>query len=182
MNFTDPVEDAVLQWNDGQESLFNFAVSCSEVVGLRNGETARLARRIQRDPATVELYAKGGKLWTAMLEKYPAEAELLRDVLQISFWNAIGAKWDAKLFDLVDAKNWLETARDQNLTVDKLRTMLPNVKGGASPFTRATKRIYDIINKDILNAPSLNSEMQDGEYRVFLKVMKWTVKFLEARL
>ena len=72
--FTDPVEDAVLQWQDGQESLFNFAITCNEIVGLRNGETARLAKRIQRDSSTVELYAKGGGLWLAMLTAFASPA------------------------------------------------------------------------------------------------------------
>lgn len=176
--FTDPIEDAVLQWQDGQESLFNFAITCNEIVGLRNGETARLAKRIQRDSSTVELYAKGGGLWLAMLEKYPSEAELLRDQLQISFWNAAGSKVP-KLMSIEAAKAALEHARDEGWTVDKFRSMLPVHKVGDSPFKRAVKRIVTAFEKDILNAPALESGMTESEYKRFVKFAKafvWMAK------
>jgi hypothetical protein len=176
--FTDAVEDAVMQWQDGQESLFNFAITCNEIVGLRNGETARLAKRIKRDSSTVELYAKGGGLWLAMLEQYPSEAELLRDRLQISFWNAAGSKVP-KLMSVDNAKAALEHALEEGWTVDKFRAMLPVHKVGDSPFKRAIKKIVASFEKDILNAPALDSGMNDAEYKRFVKFAKafvWMAK------
>lgn len=176
--FTDPVEDAVLQWQDGQESLFNFAITCNEIVGLRNGETARLAKRIQRDSSTVELYAKGGGLWLAMLEKYPSEAELLRDQLQISFWNAAGSKVP-KLMSVEDAKDKLQYALEKGWTVDKFRSMLPVHKVGDSPFKRAVRKIVTTFEKEIIDQPALESGMSEAEYRRFIRLAKafvWMAK------
>lgn len=170
MNFTDAVEDAVIHWNAGQASLFDFAITCNEIVGVRNGETARLAKRIKRDSSTVELYAKGGGLWLAMLLKYPSEAELLRDSLQISFWNAVGAKVSSGLMGIDAAKAALEHARDEGWTVEKFRSMLPVHKVGDSPFRRALRRIAATFEKDILQSPSLNSEMNKKEYRRLIRL------------
>ena len=177
--YTDAVEDAVMQWQDGQESLFNFAVTCNEIVGMRNGETARLAKRIQRDSSTVELYAKGGGLWLAMLLKYPSDSELLRDQLQISYWNVAGSKVASGLMNIDAAKAALEHARDEKWTVEKFRSMLPVHKVGDSPFKRAVKKIVTAFEKDILNAPALESGMTDTEYKRFMKFAKafvWMAK------
>jgi hypothetical protein len=177
--FTDPVEDAVILWNDGQSSMFDFALRCYEVVGLRNGETARLAKRIRRDPSTVELYAKGGGLWIAMLENYPSDSELLRDSLSISFWNSAGSKYASGLMSLENAKAALEHANEAGWTVEKFRSMLPVHKVGDSPFKRAVKRIVLAFEKDILNAPALESGMSDAEYKRFVKFAKaflWMAK------
>ena len=177
--FTDPVEDAVQLWNDGQVSLFDFAIRCNEVVGLRNGETARLAKRIKRDPSTVELYAKGGGLWLAMLEKYPSEAELLRDSMQISFWNAAGSKVSANLMSVESAKAALEHANEECWTVDKFRSMLPTHKVGDSPFKRTVKKIVTMFEKEIIGQPALESGMNDKEYRRFIRLAQafvWMAK------
>ncbi len=170
--FTDPVEDAVTLWNDGQASIFDFALKCTEVVGLRNGETARLAKRVRRDPSTIELYAKGGTLWLAMLERYPKEAEILRDALDVSFWNVTGQKLEAEIISLEQAKNFLEHAKDENWTVEKLRAYLPNKIAGESPFRRTIKKLISTFEKDILNAPALDSGMNEKEYKQFLKFAK----------
>ena len=172
ITFTDPVEDAVTLWNDGQASLFEFGLKCFEVVGLRNGETARLAKRVKRDTSTIELYAKGGGLWLAMLKQYPNEAETLRDALDISFWNVTGQKYAAEIITLEQAKMFLEHAYADKWSMEKLRGYLPNVKGGESTFQRAVKKLITTFEKDILNAPALNSGMNEKEYKQFIKFAK----------
>jgi len=192
--FTDEVESAVIFWDEGQASLFEFAIVASTVVGRRNGDTERLAQRIRRDVSTVELYAKGGILWGEALTYYPSDSELLRNQLQISFWNAVGSvyvrnvKADHKrftageitadelkksiAFNLRTAINFLQDADKNGWTVDKLRTMLPTENVSESPFTRAMKRIYRVLDKDIINQPALNSGMDDKQYKRLVRVAK----------
>ena len=78
------------------------------------------------------------------------------------------------------AKHWIEETIENEWTVEKLRSMLPTKTVGESPFTRAAKRITDIIEKDILNAPALGSGMSDREFKAFIKTAQWLVKLLRG--
>lgn len=175
---TPTVEHAARDWNKGQDFLFEFAVKAFYIVGKRDGGTEKLAKRIKREVDTVERYAAAGCLWLDMLATYPADSELLRDYVDVSFWSAIGAKYKAKLISLEQAKSFLETANEKKWTVEKVRTMLPTSKIGDSPFKKATRQIYTIIDKYILDAPALESGMSDKEYRQFIKMAKWLKTFL----
>lgn len=176
------VENAARDWNKGIDFLFEFAIKAHHIVGLRDGETARLAKKIKREVDTVERYAAAGFLWLAILEKYPSESELLRDSLDISFWMAIGAKHENGTLTISQAKEMLESALDSKWTVEKLRTMLPASRAGESAFKRAMRKIYSVIEKDIIEAPALESGMDDKEYKQFIAVSKWLMKFLKGKL
>lgn len=179
---TPTVENAARDWNKGIDYLFEFAVKAHYIVGKRDGETARLAKKIKREVDTVERYAAAGFLWIAILDAYPVESELLRDCLDISFWMAVGAKHESGILTILQAKEMLESALDSKWTVEKLRTMLPSSKAGDSPFKRAMRKIYSVIEKDILDAPALESGMNDAEYRRFIRMAKWMLVFLKTKL
>lgn len=179
---TPTVENAARDWNKGIDYLFEFAIKAHYIVGRRDGETARLAKTIKREVDTVERYAAAGCLWLDILQSYPNESETLRDALDISFWSAVGAKYKTGLLTLSQSKETLESALENRFTVEKLRTMLPASRVGDSPFKKAMRRIYSIIEKDILDAPALESGMNDKEYRQFIGVSKWLIKFLKGRL
>ncbi len=66
------------------------------------------------------------------------------------------------------------------MTVEEFRKILPTKRIGESTFTRAAKRIVDIIEKDILNAPALGSGMSDREYKAFIKTAEWLVRLLKG--
>jgi hypothetical protein len=174
------IAHAARDWNKGQDFLFEFAVKAFYIVGRRDGGTERLAQTIKREVDTVERYAAAGCLWIAMLENHPVDSELLRDLVDVSFWMAIGQKYKAQLIDLAQAKSFLELSLEKRLTVEKVRSMLPTSKVVDSPFRRAVRKIYDVLSKDILNSPALESGMGEKEYRQFLKMSKWLVKFLES--
>ena len=175
---TPTVEHAARDWNKGQDYLFEFAVKAFYIVGKRDGGTEKLAKRIKREVDTVERYAAAGCLWLDMLATYPADSELLRDYVDVSFWMAVGVKYKAKLILLEQAKSFLEMANEKKWTVQKVRTLLPTSKVGDSPFKKATRQIYTIIDKYILDAPALESGMSDKEYRQFIKMAKWLKTFL----
>lgn len=178
----DEVSEAVKCWNEGQVSLFDFACLANSIVGKRDGGTERLANTIQQSVDTVERYAACGYLWLEMLKAYPSETEIYRDNLKlsVSHWSAIGAKLKAKAFDISGAKHWFDETIENKWTVEKLRSMLPTKTIGESPFTRAAKRITDIIEKELLEAPALNSGMNDREYRAFIRTAQWMVKLLKG--
>lgn len=173
--FTDDVTNAELCWNAGQAELFEFAIHCHGIVGKRNGETERLARAIHRSPDTVERYAKGGTLWLAMLARYPSESELLREALEISFWNDVGRLFASDTISLSGAKHWLDEANENNWTVEKLRTMLPN-KTGASTIKTKAIRAANFLENEIVNAPALG--VDEKVYKVTRKLVKVTVTWL----
>lgn len=176
------VQEAIDAWGQGQVSLFDFACLANSIVGKRDGGTERLAKKIRRSVDTVERYAAAGALWLAMLKHFPAESEIFRENLDVSFWMAVGAVYKSDLVDEEGAKHWLDEAHKNDWTVEKLRSMLPTKKAGESPFTRAMKSLYRTIEKDILQAPALNSNMNDKEYKVFINVAKWMHKFLKGKL
>lgn len=178
----DEVSEAVKCWNEGQVALFDFACLANSIVGTRDGRTERLADEIQQSVDTVERYAACGYLWLEMLKQYPSESETYRDnpKLSVSHWSAIGAKLKAKAFDVSGAKHWFDETIENKWTVEKLRSMLPTKTIGESPFTRAAKRITEIIEKDLLGAPALNSGMSDREYRAFIRTAQWLVKLLKG--
>jgi hypothetical protein len=173
------VEHAVRDWNKGLDFLFEFAVKAFYIVGKRDGGTERLAKKIKREVDTVERYAAAGCLWLDLLATYPADSETLRDCVDVSFWAAIGAKYKAGLISLEQAKSFLEESYEKKLTVERVRSMLPNSKVGDSPFKKATRQIYNILEKQILDAPALESGMNEKEYRQFIKMAKWLKTFLE---
>ncbi len=176
------VENAARDWNKGIDYLFEFAVKAHYIVGKRDGETARLAQQIKREVDTVERYAAAGFLWLAILEEYPVDSELLRDSLDISFWMAVGAKHESGILTIAQAKETLEAALESKWTVEKLRTMLPASKVGDSPFKRAMRKIYSVIEKDILDAPALESGMNDKDYKRFIRMTRWMQAFLKKTL
>lgn len=176
------VENAARDWNKGIDYLFEFAVKAHYIVGKRDGETARLAKKIKREVDTVERYAAAGFLWLAILEKYPVDSELLRDSLDISFWMAVGAKHESGILTIAQAKETLEAALESKWTVEKLRTMLPSARVGDSPFKRAMRKIYSVIEKDILDAPALESGMNDKDYKRFIRMTRWMQAFLKKTL
>ena len=179
---TDEIGEAVKAWNEGQVSLFDFASLANSIVGKRDGSTEQLANEIQQSVDTIERYAACGYLWLEMLKVFPSESEIYRDNprLSVSHWSAIGAKLKAKAFDVSGAKHWIDETIENRWTVEKLRSMLPTKTIGESPFTRAAKRITDIIEKDLLEAPALNSGMNDREYKAFIKTAQWLVKLLKG--
>lgn len=174
------VEQAAYHWKKGARELFEFAILADTIVGKRNGETVTLARKIRRSPATIETYAKGGKLWLAMLEKYPSDSEILRDALEISFWNSVGRVWAAGVIDLQQAKNFLEEAAKEKMVVEAFRIKLPAIDGRQSPFVRTMKKLHNTIEKGILNAPALQSELSDKEYKRLLR-LAGAMKSITAR-
>ena len=178
----DEVSEAVKVWNSGQVEMFDFACLSNSIVGKRDGGTERLSRLIMQSVDTIERYAACGYAWVEMLKQYPAESEIYRDnqKLSVSHWSAIGAKLKAGVIDIRGAKHWIEETIENEWTVEKLRSMLPTKTVGESPFTRAAKRITDIIEKDILNAPALGSGMSDREYKAFIKTAQWLVKLLRG--
>ena len=178
----DEVSEAVKAWNSGQVELFDFACLANSIVGKRDGGTERLARLIMQSVDTIERHAACGYLWLEMLKVYPADSEIYRDNLKmsVSHWSAIGAKLKSGAFEIQGAKHWIEETIENEWTVEKLRSMLPTKTVGESPFTRAAKRITDIIEKDILNAPALGSGMSDREYRAFIKTAEWLVRLLKG--
>ena len=178
----DEISEAVKAWNEGQVSLFDFSCVANSIVGKRDGGTERLANEIQQSVDTIERYAACGYLWLEMLKVYPKESEIYRDDprLSVSHWSAIGAKLKAKAFDVSGAKHWIEETISNKWTVEKLRSMLPTKTIGESPFTRAAKKIVDVFEKDILNAPALNSGMNDREYKAFIKTAEWLVRLLKG--
>ena len=178
----DEVSEAVKAWQSGQVELFDFACLANSIVGKRDGGTERLSRLITQSVDTIERYAACGYLWIEMLQQYPADSEIYRDNLKlsVSHWSTIGAKLKAGAFEIQGAKHWIEETIENEWTVEKLRSMLPTKTIGESPFTRAAKRITDIIEKDILNAPALGSGMSDREYKAFIKTAEWLVRLLRG--
>ena len=178
----DEVSEAVKAWQSGQVELFDFACLANSIVGKRDGGTERLSRLIMQSVDTIERYAACGYLWIEMLQQYPADSEIYRDNLKlsVSHWSTIGAKLKAGAFEIQGAKHWIEETIENEWTVEKLRSMLPTKTIGESPFTRAAKRITDIIEKDILNAPALGSGMSDREYKAFIKTAEWLVRLLRG--
>lgn len=175
MPFADDVISAQECWNAGQAELFEFAIHCHSIVGKRNGETERLARAIHRSVDTVERYAKGGTLWLAMLARYPSESELLRDAMEISFWNDVGRLFASDTISLSGAKHWLEEAKENSWTVEKLRTMLPN-KTGVSTIRAKAIRAANFLENEIVNAPALG--VDEHVYKITHKLVKVTVTWL----
>ena len=178
----DEVSEAVRAWNSGQVEMFDFACLSNSIVGKRDGGTERLSCLIMQSVDTIERYAACGYVWVEMLKQYPAESEIFRDnqKLSVSHWSAIGAKLKAGAFDVHGAKHWFDETVENEWTVEKLRSMLPTKTIGESPFTRAAKRITDIIEKELLEAPALNSGMSDREYRAFVRTAQWLVKLLKG--
>lgn len=178
----DEVSEAVKAWQSGQVELFDFACLANSIVGKRDGGTERLSRLIMQSVDTIERYAACGYLWIEMLKAYPSESEIFRDnpKLSVSHWSTIGAKLKAGAFEIQGAKHWMDETIENEWTVEKLRSMLPTKTIGESPFTRAAKRITDIIEKELLEAPALNSGMSDREYRAFVRTAQWLVKLLRG--
>ena len=178
----DEVSEAVKAWQSGQVELFDFACLANSIVGKRDGGTERLSRLIMQSVDTIERYAACGYLWIEMLKAYPSESEIFRDnpKLSVSHWSTIRAKLKSIAFEIQGAKHWMDETIENEWTVEKLRSMLPTKTIGESPFTRAAKRITDIIEKDILNAPALGSGMSDREYKAFIKTAEWLVRLLKG--
>ena len=176
------VKNAVRDWNKGRDFLFEFAVKASIIVGRRDGGTKELAKLIKREVDTVERYAAAGLLWTDMLQEFPTDSETLRDYLDISFWSAVGTKYKAGLLTLEKAVEFMNEATRMKLTVEKARTMLPASRVGDSPFKRAMRKIQSVIEKDVLEAPALESGMNDKEYKQFMNMARWLNKFLKTKL
>lgn len=201
----DEIREAANLWDGSQRDLFEFACLANSIVGKRDGGTVRLAKRIKRRVDTVERYAAAGALWLAMLQHFPSEAEIYREALDVSFWVTVGVKFKAdvrailKRLDLPaeeayrnhpgefleaakTAEHWLGEAKENKWVVEVLREKIASKSdSNETPFTRAAKKIVSIIEKDILNAPALQSNMSDKEYKLFIKVSKWMFDFLKTR-
>ena len=172
----DPVNEAVQYWEGGQAELFSFAVSCAQIVGLRNGETLKLSNRLHISVDTVERYAKGGILWNDMLKYKPRESEVLREALYISFWNDIGRLYVSEELSLDGAWHWLDEAYKNKWTVEKLRSMLPT-KGKTSNIKRSAAKIANLINAELINAPAF--DVDPHVYKVTRKLAVVTVRWLD---
>jgi hypothetical protein len=150
----DPVEEAVNYWNDGNSSMFEFCIQASFIVGRNvEGETKRLAKRIRRSVDTVERYAKGGLLWHAILQKYPADSELIREALDWQFWVALGVIWKKDVVSLAGAKHWLDEAMTNGWEYEKFYSMLPQKKALDSEWQKTAVRAATILD-DLCNSPA----------------------------
>jgi len=131
----------------------------------------------------------------------------LRGGLYVSFWILVGAKFKSDIRRIVkahlaegqpidsietlksdelaqaakSAKHYMDEAFKGKMTVEEFRNLLPTVSIDTTQFTRAARRILNIIEKDILKAPAPSeSGMSDREYRALLKTSQWLVKLLKG--
>lgn len=190
---SDEVRQAAQCWRAGSVEYFDFACIANSIVGKHNGDTERLAKEIRCSVDTIERYAAAGALWLAMLQYHPSEAEIWRNDLEITFWVVIGARFKADVRAEMKkekpdysapvriAKYWFEETLENKWTVETLRAKLPARKEG-SPFTRSLRRIVNEFEKNIINAPALDSKMTDREYKTFIKVGQWLVNFAKKKL
>lgn len=169
------VDQAAYLWGKGMEELFEFAIHAHTLVGKGDDSVDKLAKRIRRHRSTVENYAKGGALWLAMLEQKPSEAEIIRDELEISFWNTVGRLYCNQTISLDGAHHWLREAIDNKMTVEHLRSLLPNSTGQSTMKAQAVK-IANLIEKEIINAPAF--DVLDSEYRIIRRLGAVMVKML----
>jgi hypothetical protein len=170
------VSDAVSMFRRGDDDLWDFALSPAlELVGQnKKGVTAAIAQGIKRSEDTVEGYAKVGKLWYRMLERFPSVSEILRAELYIGHFVAVARKHYAKAgITLTDAANYLELARKDGLTVEELRDKLPAVGTRSEIWNRSVTSVLKRIEKGIIHAPSM-----DEDAKVFERVTRISKKYV----
>lgn len=153
---TTEAETAAALHGTGQEKLFEFAVKCSEFVGLRDGSTAETAKLIRRSVSYVEKYAHAGSLWLALLKAYPARTEVLRSELSITYWLKLGTMFDSELVTIDGAKAWLDMALEKDWTVEEFWKNGPSTKvptGNDEPPTKLSDEISKLYNRPQWNVP-----------------------------
>ena len=149
-------EQAAAMHETGQGKMFEFAIKCSSFVGLRDGSTAETAKLIRRSVSYVEKYAHAGSLWLALLQAFPARAEVLRSELSITYWLKLGAMFNSELVTIDGAKAWLDMAIDNGWTVEEFWSNGPANKvptGRAEPITRLSDELEELYNRPQWNIP-----------------------------
>lgn len=182
----DKYAEAMDDWNQGREKLFDFAVKVAGIVGnYDEGETATMAKKAKVSVTTIQNYAKAGKLWIAFLQAYPIgenagdekylSAEEYRDFLQISFWTPLGRQWANGEMSIGGVREWLHLAWKESLTVDQFRNRLPT-SGGRSEYSRTVKQLAirtSSLIEDIDRAmtdPAFDVDVK--EYRKFQRALR----------
>lgn len=178
MTTPSPVEYAVELWNAGGASMFEFCIQAAYIVGRRvDGETKSLARSILRSVDTVERYAKGGLLWHAVLQKYPADSELMREALDWQYWVAVGALWHKNIMSLEGAWHWLNEAIINKWEYEKFYSMLPTKKAMDSDWQKSAWKTAAAID-DLCNSPAFG--VDDVRYRAGIKILQIAAVWLKG--
>jgi hypothetical protein len=164
------IDAAVAAWNAGTDSIFEFCIEASYIVGRGvKGETIALGREIHRSPDTVERYAKAGLLWHAMLTKYPADSELMREALDYQFWLALAPLWHKNIISLEGVKQWFEEAITNKWEYEKFLTMIPKAKSLDSDWMKSAKKTALLID-DLCSSPAFG--VDEIRYKAGIKILR----------
>jgi hypothetical protein len=167
---TNPIDNAVSIWNDGSASMFEFCIEAAYIVGRRvEGETKTLAKRIKRSVDTVERYAKVGVLWFAVLEKYPADSESIREELDYQYWQALALLWSRNIISLAGVKHWFDEAIVNKWDYEKFSSMLPTKKALDSDWQKLAHRTAVMID-DLCKSPAFG--VDDVRYRAGVRILQ----------
>lgn len=183
---------AVRLWNEGEAKRFEFCEEAAGVVGnYDKGKTKSLADGIFRSVTRVQDLAKVGKLWLEIVKVYPSDAELLRDELQVGFWEPVARLYAQGQITLAGAYMWLKVCRtrkktEQGFTVERFRSGLPSVDGTVVLEYEATMKqlqfradSFMATLEEAMTAPSLGADPK--EYKKLQRALR-LVKGRAARV
>jgi len=172
------IKSAVEFWNAGSASLFEFCIEAANIVGRRvDGETQELARCIRRSPDTVERYAKAGLLWWAMLDKYPAESECMRESLDWQYWTTIAPLWARNIISLAGVKDWFDLVVTHNWTHEQYSAKLPTKKALDTEWQKTAYKAALMLD-DLRNSPAFG--VDDVRYRAGIRIIEIAAIWLKG--
>ena len=155
------IKEAVHAWQDGESSRFEFAVIADGVVGgYEEGATKELAAQIKRSVATVQNYAKAGKLWKELLQADGGRAEIIRDALPISYCVKLASLYYNGTLGRSAVWTWFDRTIKQGWTVEEFYQQLPRPPKVDKPLIEIAEKWAGDIEYYIVNAPMLDIDPQ----------------------
>lgn len=175
------LDDAVAAWQAGGDSMMEFCILASHIVGQReDGKTKQLGDRIQRSEDTVERYARAGLLYRAYETTYGGvDSERVRIALDWQYWVSVAQLWNKNFMDIRGVKHWFEEAIDSRWSYEKFRSMLPTLDGKS--VWKKSAKAWMKQSSEFLKAEIINSPAMDVDPIEYKKVTR-AAKLLYARL
>ena len=148
------------KWRQGDSCEWEVCLAAAQVVGNRDGGTARIASENHVTEDSVERRARAGRAFYELEKLYPDDSAGLRKQLRWRYFEAVGRAVEQQLMDWQTAHEYLMDAAQDGLRIEQFRALLP--AQNEKSFLRTCLKYFKHLDNDLIHAPYLGVEEKYG--------------------
>ena len=148
------------KWHLGDFCEWEVCLAVAQIVGKRDGGTARIASENHVTEDSVERRARAGRAFYELEKLYPDDSAGLRKQLRWRYFEAAGRAVEQQLMGWQTVHEYLMDAAQDGLRIEQFRARLP--AQNEKSFLRTCLKYFKHLDNDLIHAPYLGVEEKYG--------------------